>query len=223
MDVDLDDLFDSLDSKDDWTKRGILKLVIMARAFKGNVNAIDLIIEKIRWRISMYTLVGVLFSTFATASNAVSMIKDFAEINLISDRKVQVVRLILIAVGFLFTVLTTMLFAYLKVKSFEQELQGMFECSTGYLRLVNMINGELCKKARFRCSMADLFKNVLGDYERLQKFQVSLNMENKIHDISVEMDESERQLTADVIKKRLSTDVSYALNSASSEDSSSTK
>ena len=223
MDVDLDDLFDSLDSKDDWTKRGILKLVIMARAFKGNVNAIDLIIEKIRWRISMYTLVGVLFSTFATASNAVSMIKDFAEINLISDRKVPVVRLILIAVGFLFTVLTTMLFAYLKVKSFEQELQGMFECSTGYLRLVNMINGELCKKARFRCSMADLFKNVLGDYERLQKFQVSLNMENKIHDISVEMDESERQLTADVIKKRLSTDVSYALNSASSEDSSSTK
>ena len=117
MESDLEDLFDSLDSRDDWTRRGIVKLIIMANEFKMQEAEIEVMIEKIRWRISFFTLLGVLFSTFGTANVAISMIKDFIEINDSYEKQIQIVRFCLIVIGFVFNLLTSLLIAYLKVKA----------------------------------------------------------------------------------------------------------
>lgn len=217
MEVDLEDLFDSLDSRDDWTRRGIVKLIIMANEFKMQEAEIEVIIEKIRWRISFFTLLGVLFSTFGTVNVAISMIKDFIEINDSYEEQIQIVRFCLIVIGFVFNLLTSLLIAYLKVKAYEETLQELFECSSGYVRLINQINIELYKKAKFRGSMGELLKTVQCDYERLQKVHVSLNMENSVRRFPAELEEKERLMIASA-KKRVSLDCTLSTMQTASEE-----
>ena len=195
MDEELEDLIDSIDSDNsDWTRRGVIKLLSFSRFFKSQVSELEVLTEKIRANISMFTLASALCSTFGSTGVLVNLINSIINMYYKSENDGITFRVGVLIIGFVFNVITTALIAFLKVKSYEEKLQSASVCANGYLKLLNDINSELYKKAKNRSSMAEMFVRLNAEYGRLHEIQVS-NLDMNTRRMNIEMELLEKRLS----------------------------
>ena len=199
MDTDLEDLVDSIDSDEtDWTKRGVIKMITLSRYFKGQVKDLETLIDKTRSRIAMFTLASALLSAVGSAGMLVNLITDI--VNMYFDENGgKIFRVGILITGFIFNLLATMLISFLKVKSYEEQLQTASTCANGYLKLVNDVGNELYKKAKNRTPMTEFFTRITRDYERFYNLQSNAGINSER--LNVEMDELEKRLSTE--KKKI--------------------
>ena len=199
MDSDLEDLVDSIDSDEtDWTRRGVIKMITLSRFFKGQVKDLEKLIEKTKSRIAMFTLASALLSSVGSAGMLVNLITDI--VNMYFDENGgKVFRVGILITGFVFNLFATVLIAFLKVKSYEEQLQNASACANRYLKLVNDVGNELYKKAKNRSPMTEFFTRITGEYEKFYNLQTNLGMNSQR--LNLEIQELEKRLSTD--KKKI--------------------
>ena len=204
MDTELEDLVDSLDSDNsDWTRRGVIKLLSFSRFFKSQVSELEVLTERIRANISMFTMMTALCSAFGSTGVLVNLINSIIDMYYKSEHDGITFRVGVLIIGFVFNVITTALIAFLKVKSYEEKLQSASVCANGYLKLLNDINSELYKKAKNRSSMAEMFVRLNAEYGRLHEIQVS-NLDMNTQRMNIEMELLEKRMSAEQKKVEVS-------------------
>lgn len=207
METDLEDLIDSIDSDEsDWTRRGIVKLISFSKHFRAQVDELEKMSEKTRYRIAMFTMASALCSVFSSTGILITLINDI--INLyFKESGATTLKFGSIIVGFVFNVITTILVAFLKVKSYEEKLQSSAVCATGYMKLLNDVNSEIYKKAKNRTPMSELFAKINAEYSRLYNIQSTI-LEMNTRQLTIDCEALEKRLSGeqknDKIKEVLS-------------------
>ena len=190
----IDDLLDSLDSDEtDWNRRSVLKILSMRNMFVSEIKQIEPYVDKLKRTSSILTTISTIMVAIGTSGTVIELVR---EIVIFRDGfiKPSVINMLVLVLSAIFDVTATSILAYIKSQDFSIKINVADECISELQYMIDSIDSQLYKKAKFRTHMDSFLKTIQHLHQTTTRKKTSV-LDLPSYDLLEQAASQERKMT----------------------------